>query len=267
VTIGTPAACLFGLALAFSATRAGVAAGWLPEVSGRVVGLAAAHGGLLAMALAWTRADRGVECGEESLPFGRALTHLAPAGMLALASAASYASPVGSILYLTVPLLVWNLGQPSLITLTPSIPALGARALLVGGLVGAVLGAHLLVSASRTLGHLPRLEVSTLLSAVAYDVGANALSAEAFFRGALWRRVYYQRSFLAAVSVSTGAGVVRYLVDPLLPKTLDMAAGAMFYVAVLGVANCWLFRWSGSIVPGYVASVVFFMAYRLLGDP
>ena len=73
--------------------------------------------------------------------------------------------------------------------------------------------------------------------------------------------------FVAALAVSTGAGVVRYLVDPLLPKTLDMAAGAIFYVAVLGVANCWLFRWSGSIVPGYVASVVFFTAYRLLGDP
>ena len=264
--VGTPAGCLLGLTLAFVGLRAGVAAGWLPEAVIRIGGVAVAHGGLLAVALAWTRADREID-GGGTLPSARPLALLAPAGVLALASAASDLSLLGSIAYLAMPLLVWRLGR-GLITLGPSFPALSARAILIGGLIGAALGAHLIIAASRTFGHHPRIgDISALVSASAYDVGANALSAEAFFRGAVWRRLYYQVSFRVALGVSTVACVGRYLVDPLLPRTLDMAVGAIFYVAVLGVANCWLLRWSGSLVPGYVASVVFFAAYRLLGAP
>jgi hypothetical protein len=265
--VGTPAGCLLGLTLAFVGLRAGVAAGWLPEAVIRIGGVAVAHGGLLAVALAWTRADREIDGGEGTLPSAPPLALLTPAGVLALASAASNLSPLGSIAYLAVPLLVWRLGR-GLITLGPSFPALSASAILIGGLIGAALGAHLIIAASRTFGHHPRIgDISALVSASAYDVGANALSAEAFFRGAVWRRLYYQVSFRVALGVSTVACVGRYLVDPLLPRTLDMAVGAIFYVAVLGVANCWLLRWSGSLVPGYVASIVFFAAYRLLGAP
>jgi hypothetical protein len=43
-----------------------------------------------------------------------------------------------------------------------------------------------------------------------------------------------------------------------------MMAGGTFYVALLSVASCALFRWSGSLVPGAVAALTFFAAYRAL---
>ena len=116
--VGTPAGCLLGLTLAFVGLRAGVAAGWLPEAVIRIGGVAVAHGGLLAVALAWTRADREID-GGGTLPSARPLALLAPAGVLALASAASDLSLLGSIAYLAMPLLVWRLGR-GLITLGPS---------------------------------------------------------------------------------------------------------------------------------------------------
>jgi membrane protease YdiL (CAAX protease family) len=99
---------------------------------------------------------------------------------------------------------------------------------------------------------------------LAYDVGANVLAAECFFRGALLDRAHRRWSFGAAAALSTVVCVVRYLLDPLLPGTLEVAAGAAFYIALLSVGNCWLYRQSGSVVPGFVAGVAFFAVYRLL---
>jgi hypothetical protein len=39
-------------------------------------------------------------------------------------------------------------------------------------------------------------------------------------------------------------------------------AGALFYMTLLGAVNCWLLWRSGSLVPGLIASLLFFMAYR-----
>jgi hypothetical protein len=73
--------------------------------------------------------------------------------------------------------------------------------------------------------------------------------------------------FAAATALATAACLVRYLLDPLLPRTVEMAVGAVFYLTLLAVAGCWLLRWSGSLVPGYVAAVLFFTAYRTLSVP
>ena len=62
----------------------------------------------------------------------------------------------------------------------------------------------------------------------------------------------------------TAVCLARYLVDPLLPHSLEVAAGAVFYLTLLSLGNCWLYWRSGSIVPGVVAAVAFFVAYRLL---
>jgi hypothetical protein len=35
-------------------------------------------------------------------------------------------------------------------------------------------------------------------------------------------------------------------------------------MTVLSAANAWLLWWSGSLVPGLLAALVFFAAYRLL---
>src|SRR5947207_1848174 len=81
---------------------------------------------------------------------------------------------------------------------------------------GALLGAHLLVSASRTFGLHARLDhAAEVLGAIGYDVGANVLAAECFFRGALLNRALGRWSFATAATGSTIAYIVRYLVDPL----------------------------------------------------
>ena len=97
-----------------------------------------------------------------------------------------------------------------------------------------------------------------------YDLGANVLAAELFFRGALFERAYRRWSFAPAAAVSTGAALVRYLLDPLLPHSVSIAAGATFYLAMLGAGSCWLLARTGALGPSLTAAAFFFVAYRLL---
>src|SRR5262249_37448892 len=140
-----------------------------------------------------------------------------------------------------------------------------AGALAAAGAIGSGLGVHLLFTASRTLGYPIVLErPSQLLSALVYDIALNVPSAELFFRGALFNRAQRRWSFGAAVVLSATACAVRYLLDPALLKIPEVMLGAVVYVTLLSVANAWLFGWSGSLVPPFIASVLFFGAYRLL---
>jgi hypothetical protein len=99
---------------------------------------------------------------------------------------------------------------------------------------------------------------------VAYDVGVNAVSAEWLFRGALFSHWWRHLTFWGAAGLSTSMAVARYLLDPNLPATVEVGAGAVFYLTLLGLAASGLRAWSGSLLPGYLATVLFFAAYRLL---
>jgi membrane protease YdiL (CAAX protease family) len=122
-----------------------------------------------------------------------------------------------------------------------------------------------MITASLTLGYRISWAVTlSLASWLAYDLGANVLAAECFFRAALFDRLQRRWSFGAAAAVSTAACVARYMIDPLLPRALEVAAGAAFYIALLSVGNCWLYWRSGSVMPGLAAGCVFFAVYRLL---
>ena len=128
-----------------------------------------------------------------------------------------------------------------------------------------VLGGHLLVNTSLTFGYRVRTgPLGELAEWWAYDLAANVLAAETFFRGALFERAYRRWAFAPAVALATAAAVLRYLADPLLPHTLGIAAGAVFYIALLGAGNCWLLARTGSISPALAAAALFFGAYRLL---
>ena len=156
-------------------------------------------------------------------------------------------------------------GRAAATNWSPRYCAPSARLLLGGIGFGALLGGHLMLTASLTLGlgiaPPAALELGPWL---AYDFGANVLAAECFFRGALFDRAQRRWSFAAAAALSTAACVGRYLVDPLLPRTLEVAAGAAFYVTLLSIGNCWLYWRSGSLMPGLAAGCVFFAVYRLL---
>jgi membrane protease YdiL (CAAX protease family) len=152
------------------------------------------------------------------------------------------------------------------------LPGLGLarapiRLVAAGATFGAILGVHLLLTASLTFGYAVRTPTMAELAPwLAYDVGANVLTAEAFFRGALFDRAQRRWPFAAAAALVTAGCLARYLVDPLLPHSVEVTAGAIFYLTLLSVGNCWLYWRSGSIVPGAAGAVVFFAAYRLLHE-
>jgi hypothetical protein len=223
----------------------------MPHAVIPVAGVAVGHGALLMVAFA--NADAG----------WRRPT-LVVVSLLAAAAALARAGPVGALAYLLVPAAVWHLarrraGLGAMGITTP----VSLRAALVGLLSGLSLGGHLLISASRTLGYeIGGFAVGTYLVAVAYDVGANVVSAECFFRGTLFDGVQRRSTFWLATALSTLAEVLRYVIDPSLPKSVESIAGAVFYMAVLGMGNCALFRWSGSLIPGALGRLGFFAAYR-----
>jgi membrane protease YdiL (CAAX protease family) len=242
---GTPIAGLVGLAVVWA-----VAMVALPEAAARVVGLAVGHGALLGTAVAWTSGPRG----HRWAPLEAAL-------VLGAAAAGAFLHPLGALAYVAVPAwLAWR--RPAWLGARSWRPALAVAG---GAAFGLLLGAHLLVNASLTFGYRVRLgPLPGLADWWAYDLGANVLAAELFFRGALFERAYRRWSFAAAAGVSTTAAVVRYLVDPLLPHSIGMAAGAIFYMAVLGAGNCWLLARTGTLGPSLAAASLFFGAYRLL---
>lgn len=224
---------------------------------GRAMGTAAAHGALIASGAIIACEGRG--------PWWPATLRVA--GALLVASAATSITPWGGLAYLLVPVILVRLAWPvaALRRLGLVVPAL--RPVIVGLAAGGFLGIHLLASASLTWGYTVRLAgAGGYLAAVAYDVGASALSAEWLFRGALFS-LWWRRGRLGwAMAGSTALALVRYLVDPALPRTLEVAAGAIFYLGLLGVTACALRAWSGSLLPGYLATLAFFAAYRMLGE-
>jgi uncharacterized membrane protein len=249
---GTPLALLVVLAVGAGASAVLVGLQVAPPLMLQIAGVTAGHGALLVTALAWS----GV----------RSSSSVVAVVLLALAATADAVVPFGAGAYLLPALWVLRLavrGQLAALGLgTPISP----QGMVAGTLVGAGLSTHLLLSASRTLGVQTRVDhVSEVLAAIAYDLGANVLAAECFFRGALFQRSQRRWSFAAAAAVATVAYVARYVVDPLLPKTVELVIGAVFYLALLGVINCWLMWRYESLVPGLVSALVFFAAYRTLG--
>lgn len=186
---------------------------------------------------------------------------------LIAASLAARLSPAGAAVYLLVPLVLARdatMWQGRLERMGWRLPH-DPRAPLVGAVAGAFLGIHLLFAASLMLGYPVAVpDGRRYLAAIAYDLGANALTAEWLFRGAIFSSLWRQWSFWPAAAVSTGLALVRYLLDPALPQTAELMAGAMFYMLLLGLGCCALRAWSGSLLPGYLATASFFAAYRIL---
>jgi hypothetical protein len=217
---------------------------------------AAVHGGFLAI---------GFLIALEGRPGWRG-----PAGCLAVAELVAFGvarlAPWGGLAFLVPPaLLAWHVRQRPELRRVGAFDAPRLAAIVLGLAAGAFLGGHLLVSAALTFGYAVRLDrPAAYLTALAYDVGANALTAEWLLRGALFSHWWRHWGLWPAAAVSTVLGLVRYLLDPALPHTLEASAGAVFYLTLLGLVAAVLRAWTGSVVPGYLAVVVFFAAYRVL---
>ncbi len=172
----------------------------------------------------------------------------------------------GSLAYLVVPvaLLAEARRRPGLAIAGLSWPRPRAAALGLGA--GIFLGGHLLTTSWSTFGYVVRIDSpAEYLAAAAYDIGLSALTAEWLFRGALFSWWWRRGSFALAAGLSSGLAILRYLLDLNLPSATEAWLGAAFYTGLLGVAGCALRAWSRSLVPGYLATVAFLLAYRTLG--
>ncbi len=230
--------------------------GWTEAPVMRVLGVVSFHGGLLAasLAAAWQ--------GASGWGSGAALMALS----LLIGAAACAVGPWGCLAYLLPPLVLAHAAfrHPECGRMGLALRA-DWRVLARGAAVGGFLGGHLLLSASRTFGYPVRLDPpASYLTDVLYDVGANILSAECFFRGTLFNHWQRGWSFWPAALAVTGLSVLRYLVDPALPRALEMMVGAVFYLALLSLSGCALLWDSGSLLPSLTASFVFFSTYRML---
>jgi hypothetical protein len=251
---GTPWRLLALLAAGLGAAAALVRAGVIPAAALGPVAVATIHGGLLATALGWAAADRGWN------PYPPALTIVAS---LALAAGAVRADARLALLYLVPPGVLLVLARRGRLAPLGLGPRVAPRALALGLGGGAGLAAHMLLAAAGTFGY--RLQPGTAaVVALAYDLGANVPASEVFFRGALANRLQRRHSLAVAATAATGASLVRYLLDPQLPHTPEVVAGAVLYLSLLGLLNVWLLWLSGSVLPGIGAAAVFFAAYRVI---
>src|SRR5215475_7790380 len=194
-----------------------------PSWAGMSRGLAvgAIHGGLIATG--WLIATAAA-------PGWRAPV-MRLSGAVILASVASHLGQWGPLAFLLVPVLLlretWGVASMR------AMGVCGARPthLLTGLVAGAFLGMHLLLTASLTFGYrVHTSSTAAYVSAVAYDLGANVLSAEWLFRGALFTACWRLSSFWPAALATTTLALVRYLLDPALPPAAEARAGAIFYL-------------------------------------
>jgi hypothetical protein len=226
-----------------------------PSWAGFGHGLAtgAVHGGLIA--IGWLVATGGV--GWRG-PAARC------AAAAILAALAARLGPWGPLAFLLIPAVLIHEARGRAAMRAIGMCAARPIHLLAGLAAGGFLGLHLLLTASLTFGYRVHASPSAYASALAYDVGANVLSAEWLFRGALFTVWWRLGTFWPAALATTGLALVRYLLDPALPTAPEARAGAVFYLGLVGLVACALRAWSGSLVPGFVAGLAFFAAYRTM---
>lgn len=247
---GTPWAVLAAVAFGLATVAALSAVGAVEPGVLSVATIGAAHGGLLATALAWAGAGRS--------------TTLIAIVVLTLAAAAAHLHRYGGIAYLAVPTgMFWLTRAGRLRQLGLGTPC-PAAAIGIGVLAGTFLGGHVLVSAELTFGYRTRLEAGALIPWVLYDIGAHVPATCAFFVGGLFNRAQRAAPLATAAAVATAATVCRYLVDPLLPHAVELFVGVVFYISLLSVMACWLYWRFGSLMPALAMWLVFFVAYRTL---
>jgi hypothetical protein len=252
----TPWSVLGSLAAALALAALLVRRELVSETVLGVTTIVAGHGAMLGTAIAWSVGGDARR---------RARYSLVVVALIALAATAEALSHAAWA-YLVIPIwLARQAAKHRLVVLGLGTPN-SATGVAVGACAGAFLGTHMLVTAMLTFGYRPLEQgLGAALPGFAYDAGVQVPATACFFYGGLFNRAQRRWPFLAACAVATGASVARYVVDPLLPSAVELVAGAVFYTTLLGIANAWLLWRFGSLVPGLIASFLFFAAYRLLG--
>jgi hypothetical protein len=94
---------------------------------------------------------------------------------------------------------------------------------------------------------------------VFYELGPQSLTEELFMRGVVFNELYFTRNwgFWTAALAAASLELFSLLAKQNYGTNALLFVGMMFYTIVRSVASAGLFRWSRSIVPGYVTNVTF----------
>jgi hypothetical protein len=130
---------------------------------------------------------------------------------------------------------------------------------LVGLGVGLLIGAHFWLTAKSADIALSAKPWPYMIWQLFYEIGPQSLPEELLLRGVVFNELYFGRSwgFWAAALVAAGMELLGLLVKQDYSGSLVVIVGVVFYTVVSSVASAGLFRWSSSIVPGYVNNVAF----------
>ena len=140
--------------------------------------------------------------------------------------------------------------------------AQAGQKVLYGSLGAAILIAHLWATLRYSELPLSLKPWPYLLFTLCYEVSAQSLSEEMFFRGFLFNylhRVRQGRPWRTA-TLASALNVLIYLVRFRASGNLYELFGLAFYAFVMAMMNTMLFRQGGGILPGLVLNVLFSVA-------
>ena len=128
-----------------------------------------------------------------------------------------------------------------------------------GLLVGALIGSHFWLT-TRSAGMALNVKPWPYMAwQLFYEIGPQSLPEELFMRGVVFNELYFERgkNFWVAALAACSLELLSLLAKQDYSGDLLIVVGVVFYTVVSSVASAWLFRWSRSVVPGYISNVVF----------
>jgi hypothetical protein len=131
--------------------------------------------------------------------------------------------------------------------------------ILAGLGVGSLIGAHFWLM-TRTAGIKLDLKPWPYMAwQFFYEIGPQSLTEELFMRGVVFNYLYFWRgrNFWVAALMASSLELLSLLVKPDNSRDMRVILGVIFYTLASSIASAGLFRWSRSVVPGYVNNVVF----------
>jgi hypothetical protein len=134
-----------------------------------------------------------------------------------------------------------------------------ARYVVVGMAVGLLIGLHFWLT-TRVVGMDLKVKPLPYMGwQFFYEVGPQSLTEELFMRGVVFNEFYFGRgwNFWGAALLASGMELLSLLVKQDYSADALIIGGVVFYTIVSSVASAGLFRWSRSVIPGYVNNVTF----------
>lgn len=128
-----------------------------------------------------------------------------------------------------------------------------------GVLGGGVLAGHFLFALAFTGGRDLSLPAGPDFAWQLFFEIASSLTTESFFRGAVYRYLERERQwgYWRAALVSALLNVSVYLVKVKWSGDVLTAVGVLFYIFMISMINARLYRWTRSLMPGYISALIF----------